>query len=277
MCRLMGFASATSRSLTEIVGPEQASTFQQLGSVHRDGWGTAWLEGAGVPGIVDSVRRTAVGSGDAELTGAIRGSVSRSEIFHLRWASPGLPVQVENNHPFTADGLAFAHNGNITPLEPLRELLDEESAAGLNGVTDSEMYFALIRQRVREGLELEDAVVRVVTELREIYPRSSLNGLLLTPDRLIAISASAKPRASNTLRGKVMPAEAAIPKDHLDNYYDFWMLRGQDSIAFSSSGIDNEGWEQLRNCVTVVDLDTLDTRVRDLNLQSAGIVGEAGL
>lgn len=34
---------------------------------------------------------------------------------HLRWASLGLPIQSENTHPFTGDGLSFAHNGSLMP------------------------------------------------------------------------------------------------------------------------------------------------------------------
>jgi predicted glutamine amidotransferase len=46
MCRLIGFAAPEPATLTELVGPEEVTRFRDMGRLHRDGWGTAWLDPA---------------------------------------------------------------------------------------------------------------------------------------------------------------------------------------------------------------------------------------
>ena len=45
---------------------------------------------------------------------ALADEPSRGAIWHLRLASSNLPLIMENQHPFYANGLSFIHNGDIS-------------------------------------------------------------------------------------------------------------------------------------------------------------------
>lgn len=111
----------------------------------------------------------------------------------------------------------MAHNGSIKPMAPLDALLEPGIAATLRGTTDSERYFALIRQHRRTAPTLAEAVRRAVSELRDRYPEASLNALLLGEGQLVAVHAHARSR---------LPAEdieeitaADLPTEHLEDYF----------------------------------------------------------
>ncbi len=261
MCRLMGYVSLDERPLVDVIGQVQCGVWQGMGRVHTDGWGSAWLpqDAGSAPEITKGI-----GSGDRDplLTEQMLGLDSHAGLFHLRWASAGIPIELRNTHPFLADGMAFAHNGTIFPQDGLIGLLDERSLGELLGSTDSEKYFALIRQKVRtEGLPLAEAAAASVAEIRGLYSRSSMNALLLTPTEFIAISAAGGiALAPEALAEATLVPEEDWPADHTDRYYDFWMLPGDRSIAFSSSGIANDGWIRVTDTVTAVDIATLAVR-----------------
>jgi len=55
-----------------------------------------------------------------------------------------------NTHPFTQDGLAFAHNGVVGDLEEIEKRLGANRATVM-GETDSERFFALIALAIRDA------------------------------------------------------------------------------------------------------------------------------
>jgi predicted glutamine amidotransferase len=162
----------------------------------------------------------------------------------LRWATNGLAVQPQNSHPFVADGVAMAHNGSIKPTGPLDGLLQPGVAASLRGTTDSERYFAVIRQHRRAAPGLAEAVRRAVAELRQLYPDSSLNALVLGDDQLIAVHAHARSR---------LPAEdieqitaADLPAEHLEDYFALrWARPDDQTVVVGSTGFGNLDWQPL--------------------------------
>ena len=105
-----------------------------------------------------------------------------------------MAVTEANTHPFAGDGIALAHNGFFTPRAAVDALLPD-AGTGCAGDTDSERYFALVRDRLaaagsaagRPGrtpphLALRDAGA-AISGVAEV---ESLNALLLTPDALYA-------------------------------------------------------------------------------------------
>ena len=70
-------------------------------------------------------------------------------LVHLRWATPGLPVEPRNTHPFRRGDVAMAHNGAIHPQDRLGELLPPAWERQLAGTTDSERYFLHVHVRPR--------------------------------------------------------------------------------------------------------------------------------
>lgn len=263
MCRLIGYASPTPATLAELIGEAQCSTFQHMSRLHADGWGTMWLD---TDGRVDSARIATPGREDDRLTRALTATPSRSRVVHLRLATDGMAVRLENCHPFVSDGIGLAHNGSIVPVGPLREHLAADVLAGVHGDTDSELYLAVIRAGVRRGLSLGAAAGEAAAWLRNVYPAASLNALILSPAEFVAVHASSlsippyDDFEAIQLRGEELPLE------HLDAYYQLSYLRSQDgAVAFSSTGIDRHGWTPLpAESVTTVDLQTFEMTTRTL-------------
>ncbi|MFC0678491.1 class II glutamine amidotransferase [Lysobacter korlensis] len=271
MCRLIGFASLASESIGDVIGEQQCDMFQDMSRLHRDGWGTMWLDDERTPGspTVAAVRSVASGLSDVDLRSSLISQPSRARVAHLRLASKGMPIRPENTHPYLAGNLGFAHNGGIIPTAALRSLLTEKYLAEVQGDTDSELYFALIRQNLRRGGSLSSATVDAVAEIRSRYPSASLNALLLSADQLIAVHASRHtPIPHEEFADSGLPHHE-LPLEHATDYYRMGYYRSANgSIAFSSVGIDMAGWHELpQESVTTVDLRTLQLEV--IALESA--------
>jgi predicted glutamine amidotransferase len=223
MCRLIGFAAPVPTTLTELVGADQVALFRDMGRLHC---------------VVDPSPVTA-------------------RVVHLRWATEGLAVVPEHTHPFVADGMALSHNGSISPRAALEELLTPDMLASMHGITDSERYLAVIREEAAGTGSHAEAVARAVAKLRGRFPLASLNAMILTESMLIVVHAS---------NGSLPPFEdmvasgiSDLPRGHGDDYFQMFWRRGRhDSLVFSSTGLDNEGWEPLPpESITTVDLASM--------------------
>ena len=222
MCRLLGVVSKTPTAVADAVGDGVLKDFVALSRIHGDGWGVA---AAGRLGQYPTATLSA-GSAqdDPAFTAATHDQRSAATLVHLRWATNGLAVQPQNSHPFVADGLAMAHNGTIKPMRLLDQMLEPDMAASLRGTTDSERYFAVIRQHRRTAPNLAEAVRRAVAQLRRIYPEASLNALLLGEDQLIVVHAHARSRLLDEDIEEITAAQ--LPTEHLEDYFALrWPVR----------------------------------------------------
>lgn len=269
MCRLFAYAAPRETTVSEVIGAENAEAFQQMTTVHNDGWGTAWL--AAGPGEsnpeVESLRISTPGQHDPLLTSALREGASLARLVHLRLATDQHKRTKVNTHPFVADGIAFAHNGSIIPVERFADLLHPDAYDEIEGTTDSELYFALLRQTVREvDGTVGDGVVRTLQILRGAFPEASLNAVVLTDRELIVVHANSTARVNDaTFRSYgIDPTE--LPIDHNENYYKLAMLQMNDgTTVFSSTGIDLAGWTRIPDdTITRIDLDTLELSQRKI-------------
>lgn len=266
MCRLLGVVSATPVSVAKAVGEDMLTDFVALTRIHGDGWGVATVEHVGDSPQVEVSAGTALD--DPLFAAATRDRRSVATMVHLRWATNGLAVQPQNSHPFVADGLAMAHNGSIKPIGPLQALLDPDVAASLRGTTDSEKYFALIRQYRSGTTTLAEAARRAVTELRQINADASLNALILGEDQLIVVHAHAQ---SRLLAEDVEEITAAdLPAEHLEDYFALRMARpGDGTIVIGSTGFDDLEWQPMPpECVASISL-------RDLSLSLLPLASDA--
>jgi len=111
---------------------------------HRDGWGIAFFEGAGVRHFVD--HEAAIASPIAELIKRYP-IKSLNVIAHIRKATQG-QVALENCHPFVREMWGrywvFAHNGDLKEFAPV---LDGPYRPV--GNTDSEQAFCYLLQELR--------------------------------------------------------------------------------------------------------------------------------
>jgi predicted glutamine amidotransferase len=242
MCRLLGVVSAAPVSVGDAVGDGVLKDFVALTKVHGDGWGVAAIDEVGDSPQVQVSAGTALD--DPLFVAATHDRRSVGALVHLRWATSGLAVRPENSHPFVADGLAMAHNGSIKPMGPLEELLDGDVTASLRGTTDSERYFALIRQYRRTSTNLAESVRRAVAKLRELYPDASLNALLLGEDQLVVVHAHAR---SRLLAEDVEEITAAdLPAEHLEDYFALRIARPtEDTVVIGSTGFGDLDWQPL--------------------------------
>lgn len=112
---------------------------------HKDGWGIAFFEGAGVRLFVD--HQAAVASPIAELIKRYP-IKSKNVIAHIRKATQG-HIALENCHPFVRElwghYWVFAHNGDLKNFAPLLD-----GAFHPVGSTDSELAFCYLLQELRK-------------------------------------------------------------------------------------------------------------------------------
>ncbi|AFM14865.1 putative glutamine amidotransferase [Mycolicibacterium chubuense NBB4] len=254
MCRLLGVVSAEPISPADAVGDAVLADFLALTKIHGDGWGVASVAAADEPPRIEVSAGNAIE--DARFGTAVKEPAPAS-IVHLRWATNGLAVQPQNSHPFLADGVAMAHNGSIKPMAMLDTLLEPDIAATVHGTTDSERYFALIRQYRRSTTTLVEAVRGAVAQLREIYPDASLNALVLGEGQLVAVHAHAR---SVLLDEDIEEISATdLPAEHLEDYFSLRIARPDDStLVIGSTGFGDLDWSPLPpESVAAVSLDDL--------------------
>lgn len=276
MCRLLGWVASPGLTLCDALGAEHFPSFTQLSRIHADGWGVAH-EADGELALRTS---TTAASSDPGFATLAREVVSPAAVTHLRWATPGLPVEPRNTHPFRHGDSAFAHNGGIYPLDRLAEMLSPAWRERLGGTTDSEHYYlALLAEGQETGADLVTAIRRVTARLAESYAPSSLNAMLLTSEALYVISCydpSMRP---------VLPAPA--PGEDLlaahssdETYFELRYRRTENAVVVASSGFpqpSSMGWVGLpNNHLLVIDRATLAVHEHPLDVALRPTADAAG-
>jgi len=234
-----------------------------MSTLHGDGWGAAvWESGAGVE-KVNSVHRAI----DDPTFFTVASTPATAGIVHLRWATAGLPVCLENTHPFTSGDWSFAHNGSFPDHERLVDLLSDERRAALEGTTDSELYFQLILQETERCGDIVPGIRSAIAIIRETCGLGSLNCLLLTPGRLLAVQAvAATPAPVQSLLRSA--GEAGLPEGHDESYYHLRYTVRDGSFVVASTGVAVEGWTTQRDD-TIIDIDTTAGSATVWSLDSA--------
>ena len=259
MCRLLGYCSPDPASLASLMGDQGFAEFTALSSLHQDGWGMAWYDGSG-PVIRKSPGRAGDEPEYEKLAWQPLGDLG---LLHLRWATPGLPVEDRNTHPFRRGSFVFAHNGAIHPQSRLPELLPADWERRVHGTTDSERYFLHLMWRLeeRDG-DMLAAIADTTADIEERYAPNSLNAILLSPDALYAISwhdPAKVPAPQLRARGY------ADRPDEIACYFDLAYRADSSGVVVASSGWPMPGWTPLpRYHVLKVDRGTLATSVTEL-------------
>jgi len=138
---------------------------------HGDGWGIAYVK-EGKWTVVKSVMPCYA---DKEIM-KLRKVRTTMAILHARKASPGMPISIENTHPFQSKKWAFCHNGAV--WDKLNGNFKTK------GNTDSERLFYTILQAMKKGKELE-AITGSLDRLRHF---TGANIILASPDRAFAVA-----------------------------------------------------------------------------------------
>ncbi|HTZ92859.1 MAG TPA: class II glutamine amidotransferase [Streptosporangiaceae bacterium] len=268
MCRLLAYCSGSEASLEDLIGADGLRDFTGLCALHGDGWGMAWCEGD-----EQIIRKSPIrADGEPEYDKLAREPLSDLGLVHLRWATPGLGVNEQNSHPFRYGEYVFAHNGAIHPQDRLPQMLPPQWEARLAGTTDSERYFLLIMSRLAHhggnagdsdtgDRDMVAAIAEAVADIDARFEPNSLNAILLSPDKLYAISWHHRdrvPEAKLRANGYDQPDIAA--------YFDLAYRAADSAVVVASSNWPQPGWTPLENGhVLVTERRTLKTRVLPLS------------
>ncbi len=166
MCQLLGMNANTP---TDVMF--SFTGFATRAEEHKDGFGIAFFEGAGVRLMVDvqSARHSPV----AQM---VRDYPIKSDniIAHIRKATQGV-VTLANTHPFVRElwgrYWVFAHNGDLKGFAPRLH-----GAFRPVGQTDSELAFCWLMQELAKAHASVPSIQELTRTLRELAPLPAAHG-----------------------------------------------------------------------------------------------------
>lgn len=245
MCRLLAFASRTPVTLTDLLGEAELAEFTALSRKHQDGWGFAWAEPEGVRRF----RSADPAHESPEFAQVSQEHRTDLGLAHVRWATAGLPIRLENTHPFTDGRIAMAHNGAVRPPESLDPLVPADLLATREGTTDSERYALAVMAAARRtdpATALAETAATIAGSLRY----TSVNAMLITDTELVAVT-------------RFRPEAEAAEEEH--EYYHMRYRVTPDAVVVASSGW-GDGWQTLDNGeMLVVQRATLEVDIRRID------------
>ena len=164
------------------------------GTVNADGFGLGWFpEGdAVVYGGPVRYRRSVPIWTDENLPGLAASIRSGAVIAAVRNGTVGMPYGQSAVAPFMVGNWLFSHNGRIAgwpeSTQKLAERLPVADLLQLDAPVDSALLWALIANRLSDGIPPADAVAAVVQDVEAVAPGSRLNVLLTNGEQLVATS-----------------------------------------------------------------------------------------
>ena len=240
MCRLLAFTSLERRTFYDVVGSD-FEKFVALSAEHKDGWGIGY-EGEVIKDV-NPAKESEL------LTQTGKSLETEGALFHLRLASKGITINIDNNHPFTHGSTTFMHNGTIRPSDAAEEFISDKYKALITGTTDSERLFYALLSQVDE-LGLVEGVRNIVNLVRSKADYSALNIMVQTPDTLIAVCEFNDSNQS----------EWSGP-DH----YELRFIQRDGDFLIASTGWGNANWQHLDNHqMLVVTRSTLEHSISSL-------------
>jgi predicted glutamine amidotransferase len=215
--------------------------FVALSAEHKDGWGIGY-EGEVIKDV-NPAKESEL------LTQTGKSLETEGALFHLRLASKGITINIDNNHPFTHGSTTFMHNGTIHPSDAAEEFISDKYKALITGTTDSERLFYALLSQVDE-LGLVEGVRNIVNLVRSKADYSALNIMVQTPDTLIAVCEFNDSNQS----------EWSGP-DH----YELRFIQRDGDFLIASTGWGNADWQHLDNHqMLVVNRSTLEHSISSL-------------
>jgi gamma-glutamyl hercynylcysteine S-oxide hydrolase len=145
-----------------------APRFQRHGAVNADGFGCGWFDQTVRP--EPAVYRTDKPIWSDISFRSIAGVISsRAVLAGVRDANTGAAVDEASTPPFTSDGWLFAHNGKLDGFDGqagvrLWRMLSDRRATGIRGTSDSEVLFAMVLDRMDDGMSPAQALRWVIRE-----------------------------------------------------------------------------------------------------------------
>jgi|SRR5450631_410505 len=216
------------------------------GTVNADGFGIGWLpadSGDGVDGVVARrYRRDAPMWSDASLPDLATSICSGAVLAAVRSATVGTAVTETACAPFMEGAWMFSHNGVVerwpASVAPLADALPPAVLMTLDAPTDSAFLWALVRERLREGLSGATALAGVIGDVLALAPGSRLNLLLHDGLHITATTVG----------------------------HSLWLNRGRGSVTVSSEALDPGGrrWQPVPD-LSLLQASSADCSIRNLD------------
>ncbi len=156
MCRLAAYIGPT-LSLRHFLNDPPHSLIKQSWApremqeavLNADGFGIGWYTDEDKIATYKNVQPI---WSDVNLDSLALSLSSRIWLANVRSATPGQATSLENTQPFVDDPVLYLHNGYIENFNPdirarFHEYLTPAVQASINGNTDSEYLFAIVRQQ----------------------------------------------------------------------------------------------------------------------------------
>ena len=207
--------------------------FQRHGTVNADGFGCGWFtEVRPEPGVYRRDKPIWSDRSFASIAGVIS---SGAFLAAVRDATTGSSVEESSTSPFWDGSWLFAHNGMFRGFEgpagvSLRRMLSDRRTGLVRGTSDSEVLFALILDRLDEGMRPAEALAWCIDRCLELST-GAFNFMLVNRH---AIYATACGDSLFVLKGgKRAPGGVVIASEPFDD--DPAWTRVSDSSAVEGS------------------------------------------
>jgi gamma-glutamyl hercynylcysteine S-oxide hydrolase len=197
MCRHLAYLGPPASLKTVLIDPPHglyrqswAPRRQRFGTVNADGFGVGWYaDGDPVPA---RYRREVPIWADDSFADFARVTRTRALLAAVRSASEATSHDAGAAAPFAADGWLFSHNGRLDGWPEawagLAATLTPAELLTVEARVDSALLWALVRHRLRAGLDAEAALRDTLTAIKHSGLTGRFN-VLLTDGRSITGSA----------------------------------------------------------------------------------------
>lgn len=229
MCRLLGFSSKNSSSVSQLLG-QDLDNFVALSQIHCDGWGYAHVDH--VSTRAENFREPVPAIDSSHLAEQLA-TPTDGGLLHFRWASKGLEVKESNTHPFTYEGISFIHNGSFRPFDVLKPYIAEEYLKLTEGETDSELYFLYLLTEIKKHGFIP-GIQSALTFIKNNIDHSSANMMIMNKDFFVTACRYNQDRIPELF------------KKDLD-YYEIRYKEVNGSVLVASSGWDQSSWTLIPN------------------------------
>jgi glutamine amidotransferase len=236
MCQLLGLNANTPTDLVF-----SFTGFAHRAAEHKDGFGIAFFEGAGLRLFVDHLSAT-----ESPVAAMIRHYPIRSRhiVTHIRKATQGR-VALENTHPFVRElwgrYWVFAHNGNLVDYHPKLH-----ASFHPVGDTDSERAFCWLMQELAKNHARMPSIPDLTQTLAELAPQIARHGtfnFLLSQGE--ALWAHCSTKLHYVLRRHPFPAAQLQDADLTVDFAEHTTPQDRVAVIVTEPLTCNEDWVAL--------------------------------
>lgn len=228
-------------TLRELLFDPPASLVQQSwapkdmrrgGCINADGFGVGWYPDGGEPVRYRRAQPIWTDPTIAQLAGVTR---SGAILAAVRSATVGMPVLESAAAPFLEGRWLFSHNGAVRgwpdSMAPLAGALPVRDLLTLDAPTDAALLWALVRHRLRAGVEPGRAVAETVVAVARAAPGSRLN-LLLTDGHTAVASV-----AGHSLSIRRTPNSVLLASEPHDDDPDWQAVPEGQLVVATATGV----------------------------------------